>query len=141
MAYLTRGRAVCNQGRCRSALDDVSKAQSVIPAGLPENSIEMISIRLVQGQIQMKAGLEVDGQESMKQALRLVQSRTDLPRPYFVTLELVVLRAQRTSLKAANRKQEAKYVEDQIRRIEAEAPATCTGCTVSTASLMTSGMR
>jgi hypothetical protein len=40
------------------------------------------------------------------------------------------LRAQRTSLKAANRKKEAKYAEDQIRRIEAEAPATCTGCTV-----------
>lgn len=141
MAYLTRGGAICNQGRCRFALDDVSQAQSVIPRSLPENSIERISIQLIQGKIQMKAGLEADGEKSMKQALRLVQSRTDLPLPYFVTLELVVLRAQRTSLKAARRKQEAKYVEDQIRRIEAEAPATCTGCTVSAASLMTSGIR
>jgi tetratricopeptide (TPR) repeat protein len=141
MAYLTRGRAICNQGRCRSALDDVSQAQSVIPSTLPQNSIEMISIWLVQGQIQMKAGLQADGEESMKQALRLVQSRTDLPRPYFVSLELTVLRAQRTSLKAAHRKQEAKHAEDQIRRIEADAPATCNRCTVSAASLMTSGMR
>jgi hypothetical protein len=78
MAYLTRGRAICNQRRCRSALDDVSHAQSVIPR-LPENSIEMITIWLIQGQTQMKAGLEADGEQSMKQALRLVQSRTDLP--------------------------------------------------------------
>ena len=140
MAYLTRGRAVCGQGRCRSALDDVSQAHSLALNQFQENSIEIISIWLVQGQVQMKAGLQADGEQAMNEALRLVQSRTDLPRPYFVTLQLVVLRAQRTSLKAAHRKQEAKHVEDQISRIEAEAPAACTGCTVSAASLM-SGMR
>jgi tetratricopeptide (TPR) repeat protein len=141
MAYLTRGRAICNQGRCRSALDDVSQAQAVIPSSLPENSIERISIWLVQGQIQMKAGLQAEGEESMKQALRLVQSRTDLPPAYLVALELVILRAQRASLKAAHRKEEAKYAEEQIRRIEAEAPAACNGCTVSVAGLASSGLR
>jgi tetratricopeptide (TPR) repeat protein len=141
MAYLTRGRAICNQGRCRSALDDVSQARVVTGGRLPENSIEMISIWLIQGQIQMKAGLEADGEQSMKQALTLLQSRTDLSQPYFVTLELVVLRAQRTSFKAAHRKEEAKYAEDQIRRIEAEAPAACNGCTVSVAGLMSPGWR
>lgn len=122
MAYLTRSRAMCGQGRCRSALHDVSQAHSVALNKFQENSIEMISIRLVQGQIQMKAGLQADGEQAMNEALRLVQSRTDLPRPYFVTLQLVVLRAQRTSLKAAHRKQEAKHAEDQITRIEAERP-------------------
>ena len=141
MAYLTRGRAACAQGRCRSALDDVSQAHSLALNRFQENSIEMISIRLVQGQIQMKAGLQADGEQAMNEALRLVQSRTDLPRPYFVAMELVVLRAQRTSLKAAHRKQEAKHVEDQISRIEADAPPACAGCTVSAASLMSSGMR
>jgi tetratricopeptide (TPR) repeat protein len=141
MAYLTRGRAACGQGRCRSALDDVSQAHSLAHNRFQENSIEMISIWLVQGQIQMKAGLQADGEQAMNEALRLVQSRTDLPRPYFVTLQLVVLRAQRTSLKAAHRKQEAKHVEDHIRQIEADAPAACAGCTVSAASLMSSGMR
>jgi len=141
MAYLTRARASCKQGRCRSALDDVSQAQSVIPGSLPENSIERISIWLVLGQIQMKAGLQVEGEESMKQALRLAQSRTDLPPAYLVALELVILRAQRTSLKAAHRKQQAKHVEDQIRRIESEAPAACNGCTVSASALMSSAKR
>ncbi len=141
MAYLTRGRAVCGQGRCRSALDDVSQAHSLALTRFQENSIEMISIWLVQGQIQMKAGLQADGEQAMNKALRLVQSRTDLPRPYFVTLQLVVLRAQRTSLKAAHRKQEAKHAEDQIARIEADAPAACNGCTVSAPALMSQGMR
>jgi tetratricopeptide (TPR) repeat protein len=141
MAYLTRSRAICGQGRCRSALDDVSQAHSLALNRFQENSIEMISIRLVQGQIQMKAGLQADGEEAMNEALRLVQSRTDLPRPYFVTLQLVVLRAQRTSLRAAHRKKEAKHVEDHIRQIEAGTPAACAGCTVSAASLMSSGMR
>jgi tetratricopeptide (TPR) repeat protein len=131
MAYLTHGRAMCGQRRCRSALDDVSQAHSVAPNKFQENSIEMISLWLVQGQIQMKAGLQADGEQTMNEALLLVQSRTDLPRPYFVTLQLVVLRAQKTSLKAAHRKQEARHVEDQIARIEADAPAACTGCTVS----------
>jgi tetratricopeptide (TPR) repeat protein len=141
MAYLTRGRAICGQGRCRSALDDVLQAHSLALAGFHENSIEMISIWLVQGQIQMKAGLQADGEQAMNEALRLVQSRTDLPRPYLVTLQLVVLRAQKTSLKAAHRKQEAKHVEDQIARIEADAPAACTGCTVSAPALMAQRMR
>jgi tetratricopeptide (TPR) repeat protein len=141
MAYLTHGRAMCGQGRCRSALDDVSQAHSVALNKFQENSIEMISLWLVQGQIQMKAGLQADGEQAMNEALLLVQSRTDLPRPYFVALQLVVLLAQRTSLKAAHWKQEAKHAEDQISRIEAEAPAACTGCTVSVGSLMTSGMR
>jgi hypothetical protein len=89
----------------------------------------------------MQAGLQADGEQAMNEALRLAQSRTDLPRPYFVALELSVLRALRTGLKAAHRKQEAKYAEDQIIRIEADAPAACTGCTVSAASLMSPGMR
>jgi tetratricopeptide (TPR) repeat protein len=139
MAYLTRGRAICGQGRCSSALDDVSQAHSLALNRFQGNSIEMISIWLVQGQIQMKAGLHADGEHAMNEALRLVQSRTDLPRPYFVTLQLVVLRAQRRSFKEAHRKQEAKHVEDQISRIEAETPPACTGCTVSAASLMSSG--
>jgi tetratricopeptide (TPR) repeat protein len=141
MAYLTRSRAICGQGRCGSALDDVSQAHSLALNIFQENSIEMMSIWLVQGQIQMKAGQQADGEQAMNEALRLVRSRTDLPRPYFVTLQLVVLRAQRTSLKAAHRKQEAKHVEDQISRIEADAPAACAGCTVSAASLMSSEMR
>jgi len=141
MAYLTRGRAICGQGRCRSALDDVSQAHSLALNKFQGNSIEMISIWLVQGQIQMKAGLQADGEQAMNEALRLVQSRTDLPRPYFVTLQLVVLRAQRTSLRAAHRKQEAKHVEDQIARIEADAPAACNGCTVSAPALILQSMR
>jgi tetratricopeptide (TPR) repeat protein len=140
-AYLVRGRAACGQGRCRSGLDDVLLAHSVTLNRFQENSIEMISIWLVQGQVQMQAGLHAEGEQAMNEALRLTQSRTDLPRPYFVALELAVLRAQRTSLKAARRKQEAKHAEDQIRRIEADAPAACTRCTVSAASLMSSKRR
>jgi tetratricopeptide (TPR) repeat protein len=142
MAYLTRSRAVCAQGRCRFALDDVSKAHSLVLNRFQENSIEMISIWLVQGQIQMKVGLEAEGQKSMEQALRLVQSRTDLPMPYLVALELVILRTQRATLKAAHRKEEAKNAEAQIRRIETESPAACNGCTVSAAELISSsGMK
>jgi tetratricopeptide (TPR) repeat protein len=140
-AYLIRSRATCGQGRCRFALDDLSRAHSVDLNRFQENSIEMISLWMVQGEVQMQAGLQADGDQSMNEALRLAQSRTDLPRPYFVALELAVLRAQRNSLKAAHRKQEAKQVEYQIARIEADAPAACTGCTVSAVSLMSPGMR
>jgi tetratricopeptide (TPR) repeat protein len=140
-AYLIRSRAICGQGRCRSALDDVSQAHSVALNRFQENSIEMISIWTVQGQVQMQAGLQADGEQALNEALRLAQSRTDLPRPYFVTLQLTVLRAQRISLKAAHRKQEAKHVEDQIARIEADAPVACTGCTVSAPALMSPRMR
>ena len=141
MAYLTRGRAICGQGRCRSALDDVTQAHTVVQKRFQESSIEMISIWLVQGQVQMKAGLQADGEQAMKEALRLAQSRTDLPRPYFVALELVVLKAQRTSLRAAHRKPEAQQAEELIRRIEADASPVCSGCTVSAESLLSPGMR
>lgn len=141
MAYLTRSRAICAQGRCRSALDDVSQARSAAKNKVQENSIEMISIWLVQGHVQMQAGLQADGESAMNEALRLAQSRTDLPPPGFVALELTILRAQIITLKAAHRKQEAKYAEDQIKRIEADAPTSCTGCTVSASALIASGSR
>lgn len=140
-AYLIRSRAICALGRCRSALDDVSQAHSVARNGFQENSIETISIWMVQGQVQIQAGLQADGEQSMNEALRLAQSRTDLPRPYFVTLQVTILRAQKTSLKAAHRNQQAKHVEDQLAQIEADAPAACPGCTVSAESLMSLGMR
>ena len=140
-AYLTRSRAVCGQGRCRSALDDVTHARSAAKDKFQENSIEMISIWLVQGHVQMQAGLQAEGENAMNEAWRLAQSRTDLPRPYFVSLQLTVLRGQLVTLKEAHRKQEAKYVEDQIRRIEADAPTSCTQCTVSASALLASGSR
>jgi hypothetical protein len=40
----------------------------------------------------MKAGWQADDEQAMNEALRLVWLRTDLPLPYFVTLQLVVLR-------------------------------------------------
>ena len=66
-AYLIRSRAICGQGRCRSALDDVSQAHSVAINRFQENSIEMISIWLVQGQVQMQAGLQADGEQAMNE--------------------------------------------------------------------------
>jgi tetratricopeptide (TPR) repeat protein len=140
-AHLIRSRATCGQGRCRSALEDLSQAHSLALNRFRDNSIEMISIWLVQGQVQMQAGLQAEGEQAMNEAWQLAQSRTDLPRPYFVALELAVLRAQRTSLKTAHRKQEAKHVDEQIRTIEADAPAACTSCTVSAESLRSPGMR
>ena len=135
-AYLTRSRAVCGEGRCGSALQDVSRAHNVAQNRFHENSIEMISIWLVQGYVQMQAGLQTEGQLAMNEALRLAQSRTDLPRPFFVALQLAVLRAQAVALKAADRKQKAKHAQDQIAQIEAEARSRCNGCTVSVAALV-----
>jgi tetratricopeptide (TPR) repeat protein len=135
-AYLLHARAICGEGRCSSALDDILRARSAIASKSPENSIEMISIWMIKGQIQIQAGLQAEGEQAIDEGLRLLQSRTDLPHPVSVALELAILRVQASSLRAAHRKQEAKRTEDQIARIEAEQPATCRGCTVSAAALL-----
>jgi hypothetical protein len=56
-------------------------------------------------------------------------------------LQLVVLRAQRASLKEAHWKRQARQVDEQIALIEAGASPACNGCTVSAPALISRGMR
>jgi hypothetical protein len=85
-----------------------------------------------------QAGLQADGGRSMNEALRLARA-DDLPRP-LRALELAVLGRKDQSQGGAPKK-EAKRAEDQIARIEADAPVACTGCTVSAPALMSPGMQ
>ena len=72
-AYLTHSYALCFQGHCAAALDDVDRALAVAQAKLPADSLEMVEVRLVQGFEQWRAGSPEDGGRSLQEALRIAR--------------------------------------------------------------------
>jgi tetratricopeptide (TPR) repeat protein len=135
-AYATRARAVAEEGRPDLALKDATHAHSLAIKNSAANSIDSIVTLLVQGEVQMQAGLETEGEQSMTEALKLVRSRTDLPPAMSSSLQASMLERAAISLRKAHRNQEAKVLEEQVRQAKSAASAGCSGCTVSVSSLM-----
>jgi len=135
-AYLTHGYAICYLGRCSAALEDTNRAMTISQAAFPANSMEMAGAWLARGFEFWKSGSPDEGARAMQQALKLVRSRTDLPRTLFVSEQLGVMREYDELLKATHRKPEAVQIESEIARLESEQRLACNGCTVSVATLM-----
>ena len=135
-AYTARARAVAGQGHPEAALRDAARARALATGDPAANSIDDVGTLLVQGEIQMQAGLELEGQRSMAEALRLARSMTDLPRAISAALERLILEQEAFSLRRAHRNQEAKVVEDQMKHVESAARSGCNGCTVNVTSLL-----
>jgi tetratricopeptide (TPR) repeat protein len=134
-AYLTHSYAVCYEGRCGAALEDVDRAKELIEARLQPNSVDMAAMWETRGFAEVKLGRVDAGDEDMREAVRVLRSRTDLPRGVVVDLELGVMRQQDVLMKAAHRKAEEKQIEAEIGQLESERPVGCSGCTVSAAAL------
>ena len=135
-AYTTRARAVAGQGRPEAALLDAMRARSLAVANSAANSIDCIVTLLVQGEIQMQAGLESEARQAMVEALKLARSRTDFPPAMFATLEASILQREAASLRRAHHSQDADILEDQMRHAQSAARAGCNGCTVNVTSLL-----
>ena len=135
-AYATRARAVAGQGRPEDALRDAAHAHALAIQNSGANSINSMVTLLVQGEVQMQAGLESEGEQSITEALKLERSRTDLPRVTSSTLEASMLETAAISLRKAHRNQDAKALEEQMRQAQSAARAGCGGCTVSVSSLL-----
>jgi len=135
-AYATRARAVAGQGRPEDSIRDATHAHALAMENSGANSINSMVTLLVQGEVQMQAGLESEGEQSITEALKLERARTDLPPVMSSTLEASMLEVAATSLRRAHRKQDAKALEEQMRQAQSAARAGCGGCTVSVSSLL-----
>lgn len=135
-AYTTRARAVAAEGRPEAALQDATHAHSLASEKFATNSIDSMVTLLVVGEVQMQAGLEREGEQSMMEALRLARSRTDLPPGMSSALQASMLEYAAISLRKAHRNQEAKVLELEMKQAQSAARAGCNGCTVSVTSLL-----
>lgn len=135
-AYTTRARALAAQGHPEAALRDATHAHSLATENTAANSIDSMVTLLVVGEVQMQAGMESEGERSIMEALKLERSRTDLPPVTSSTLEASMLEVAANSLRRANRKEDAKALEEQMRQAQSAARAGCGGCTVSVSSLL-----
>ncbi len=133
-AYLTHAYALCYQGRCSAALEDVGRAQ-LAAAKLPAESVEMAAVWLARGVDEWKMGEPDKGGRAMQEALRIARSRTDLPKAARVTLELGVMRQYDELLKTSHREAEHRTMDAEMARLQSDARGGCRGCTVSTAAL------
>jgi tetratricopeptide (TPR) repeat protein len=133
-AYLTHAYALCYQGRCSAALEDVGRAQ-IAAAKLPANSVEIAAVWLARGVDEWKMGEPDEGGRAMQEALRIARSRTDLPKAERVTLELGVMRQYDELLKASHREAEHRAMDAEMARLQSDAKVGCRGCTVSSAAL------
>jgi len=134
-AYLAHSYAICDLGRCGEALSDVDRAMFVAQAHLRPDSIDMVAVWQARGFDQWKAGAPDDADRAMGAALHLMRSRTDLPQPMQVALQLGVMRQYDAFLKTTHRKPEEKEMAAEMARLQAQQPQPCNGCTVSVAAL------
>ena len=135
-AYLTRARAIAGEGRPEAALEDVRRARAMATGDLASNSIDAIAILLVQGEIQMQAGIDTEGEASMAEALKRARSMTSLPPVTHAAFEASILHREAVSLRKAHRDQDAKVVEAEMKQAVEAASSGCNGCTVSVMSLL-----
>jgi tetratricopeptide (TPR) repeat protein len=134
-ALLTHSYALCNQGRCNAALDDTKRAMTLAQGSFATDSLEIAGVWLAWGFDQWKSGSPDEADRSMREALTIVRSRTDLPRPLLAGSLLGILRQYDVFLKATHRKSEARQIDSEIRRLQSEQNSSCKDCTVNAAAL------
>jgi tetratricopeptide (TPR) repeat protein len=134
-AYLTRSSALCYQRRCIEALEDANRAMAMAQAKFPSESIEMVAASMIVGIDEWKSGSPEQGEQAVREALRIARALKNLPEPVIVSAQLAVMRQYEVLLKASHRKPEANAVEADMERLGAEQPANCKGCTVSAAAI------
>lgn len=138
-ALVTHSYALCFQGRCKAALEDADRAMALAQRVLQAESTAIVAIWLARGFDLWKSGSVEEGGAAMREAIRIVNERTDLPHPLLVNSQLKVLRQYAAYLKAthqaAHRKPEAALIEAEIRQLQSEQIAVCDRCTIDAAAL------
>jgi tetratricopeptide (TPR) repeat protein len=138
-ALVTHSYALCFQGRCKAALEDANRAMALAQRVLQAESTEIVAIWLARGFDLWKSGSVEEGGAAMREAIRIVNDRTDLPHPFLVNSQLKVLRQYAAYLKATHqathRKPEAALIEAEIRQLQSEQIAVCDRCTIDAAAL------
>jgi tetratricopeptide (TPR) repeat protein len=134
LVYLTRSRAICGMRRCAEALQDVDRAETLAVSKIGADPAAVITIAAVRAMEQFRSGAVEQGERTIQQALRVVDSRTDLPASFQIRLRVRLLEDYSQLLGSSHRKRERKSVEEEITRAQAQLPG-CNGCTMSAASL------
>jgi tetratricopeptide (TPR) repeat protein len=134
VVYLIRSRATCGMRRCEEALLDVDRAEALVLTNIGTDPIDVITIPALRGMEQFRSGAVEQGDRTVQQALRLLDSRVDIPAPFRIHLREALLEEYSQLLGSAHRKQEKKKVDEEIDRTRAQQPG-CNTCTVSAASV------
>jgi tetratricopeptide (TPR) repeat protein len=134
VVYLIRSRATCGMRQCEEALQDIDRAEALAVNNIGTDPIDVITIPALRGIEQFRSGAVDQGDRSIQQALRLLDSRVDIPVPFQRHLREALLEEYSQLLGCAHRKRAKKKVDEEIARIKAEQTG-CNRCTVSAASL------
>lgn len=78
VVYVARSRALCEMKQCEEGLRDLERAVAFGNGRFAVNSLGMISIAAVRGIEQIRTGSVEEGGETLRQAMPLADSRTDL---------------------------------------------------------------
>jgi tetratricopeptide (TPR) repeat protein len=133
---LVHSYALCFQGRCAAALDDANRAMTVAQSIFPADSFEIAQVWVARGYDQWKSGSFDEGERSLREALRMLLNRTDMPIQLLLISQLPTLKWYADCLKANHHKLEARQVEAEILQLRSEQQApVCKDCTVSAAAL------
>jgi hypothetical protein len=100
------------------------------------NEFDRIAILLVQGEVQMQAGLDAEGARSMAESLKRARALSTLPPAPAALLVASILEREAISLRKAHHNNDAKVLEGERKQALTGVRAGCGGCTVSVSSLL-----
>lgn len=135
---LAAAYAKCFQHRCTEGLTDANRGMEIAGRMLPSDSMETVAARMTRGYLLWKAGDAAGGGESMREALRILEQKSDVTPATYAFVRSGALAQYAHYLYATHRKAEAKEVEKEIASLKGAQGHSCNGCTVNVAALSSS---
>jgi tetratricopeptide (TPR) repeat protein len=132
---ITRAYARCIEHHCADGLADAKQAMEMIRAIFPADSLEAAAALIALGYALWKTGDEDGGGDAMRESLRLLREKTDVPQAALAGSRLDALREYALYLHQTHRKDEQRQVEREIAQIQSAQPQVCHACTVSVVGL------
>jgi hypothetical protein len=87
------------------------------------------------GYVLWKTGDDAGGGEAMREGLRILSEKKDMPQPVFDYARIGVMTQYAQLLNATHRKEEARQVESEMALLSDGKVRACNGCTVNVVAL------
>jgi tetratricopeptide (TPR) repeat protein len=131
----TRVYARCHEHRCKEGLADARQAMEIVRTELRPDTLEAVAAWVALGYALWKTGDNAGGGESMREGLRILSEKKDMPQPVFAYARLGLLTQYAQFLNATHRKEEARQVESEMALLSDGQVRSCNGCTVNVVAL------
>lgn len=134
-ALVVRAYARCLTQRCGDGLTDARQAMEMVRSLLAPDSSQAVAAWMVLGYALWKTKDDAAAGDAMREGLRIVMEKKDLPPAMLVSDRVGAMRQYALFLRGTHHKAEAQQMEREMAQLQGAQGTVCQSCTVSVAGL------